>query len=361
MTRVWEHGGRWGSRLLQRLPPETAHAAAFMVLRGMERTGLLCVPRQDDPILAVRLWKRDFPNPLGLAAGFDKNAIAPGALLGLGFGFVEVGTVTPRPQPGNPRPRLFRLPMDGALINRMGFNNDGVQAIASRLMTRRRTGWIGVNVGRNRDSPNAVADYVQGVRVLAPLADYLVINVSSPNTPGLRALQGRDALAELVARVREALDQAMAGESLKPPLLVKLAPDLTPAELADSAAVALAGGVDGLIATNTTLERPPSLRDPARREAGGLSGRPLFAASTAVLAELYRLTGGHLPLIGVGGVESGADALAKIKAGASLVQIYTALIGEGPGVVERIKGELAVLLRNEGYRTLADAVGVAQR
>ncbi|KAF0119420.1 MAG: dihydroorotate dehydrogenase [Rhodospirillaceae bacterium] len=340
---------------MRRLSPETAHALGFMLLRGAERTGLLCAAKRDDPILAVRLWKRDFPNPIGLAAGFDKNATAPGALLGLGFGFVEVGTVTPRPQHGTPRPRLFRLPMDKALINRMGFNNEGLEAIASRLVTR--PGWIGANVGCNRDSPDAVADYVQGVRVLAPRADYLVINVSSPNTPGLRALQGRDALAELVARVRESLDQATAGETLKPPLLVKIAPDLTGGELADIAAVTLAGGVDGMIATNTTIDRPSSLRDPARREAGGLSGRPLFRASTAVLTELYRLTEGRLPLIGVGGVGSGAEALAKITAGASLVQIYTALIYEGPGVVERIKRELAALLRNEGYRTLADAVG----
>ncbi len=326
--------------------------------------GLLPKAAPDDPILTIRLWGHDFSNPIGLAAGFDKNAESPDALLRLGFGFIEVGTVTPRPQAGNPRPRLFRLPEDRALINRMGFNNDGSEKIAYRLAVRQRIGdrggWIGANLGCSRDSPEPVTDYVNGTRVLAPFVDYLVINVSSPNTPGLRALQERDALTALIAQVREALDRGGEGAGcMRPPLLVKVAPDLTPAERADIAAIALAGGIDGLIATNTTLTRPQGLRACMRAESGGLSGRPLFPTSTAVLADLYRLTKGRLPLIGVGGVASGTDAMAKIKAGASLVQVYTAMIYEGPGLIKRIKEELTQRLRDEGYPTVAAAVGAS--
>ncbi|VBB68936.1 Dihydroorotate dehydrogenase [invertebrate metagenome] len=361
---------RWlqsGSRLLCLLPPETAHKVALFLLQMGTRTRLFQALTTDpeDPILAVRLWERDFQNPLGLAAGFDKDAKGVDALLGLGFSFIEVGTVTPRPQWGNARPRLFRLPADKALINRMGFNNDGLAKIMHRLVERqqrqthdrRQLGWIGVNLGCNRDSPEAIADYVEGVRTLAPLADYLVLNVSSPNTDGLRRLQDQNVLTTLIRHVRDALYHRIIDSHARPPILVKIAPDLTHKELSDIATVALASGLDGFIATNTTLARPLNIRACARAERGGLSGRPLFSASTAVLAEMYQLTKGKLPLIGVGGVFSGADALAKIKAGASLVQVYTAMIYEGPGIVRRIKKELAQLLRDHGYRTVSEAVG----
>ena len=340
--------------VLRLLEPERAHGLTLWALRR----GLVPAARvPDDPILATRLWGLDFPNPLGLAAGFDKNAAALGALPG--FGFVEVGSVTPRPQPGNPRPRIFRLPADGAVINRLGFNNEGAEAVGRRLGAwrgRGASGLVGVNLGKNKDSAEAAADYAAGAARLAPLADYLVINVSSPNTPGLRALQGRAELEAIVGRVREALEGA--GEPGKP-LLVKIAPDLEQADLADIAAVALGGAVDGLIATNTTLARPAGLRGRHAGEAGGLSGAPLFEPSTRVLAALYRLTEGRVPLIGVGGVASGAQAYAKIRAGASLVQLYTALIYRGPGLVAAIKRELADCLRRDGFGGPAEAVGSA--
>ncbi len=344
-------------RCLRLLDPETAHRAAIWALaRGL-------APRPaaaDDPGLAIRLWGRAFPNPLGLAAGFDKDAEAPGALIGLGFGFVEVGTLTPRAQAGNPRPRLFRLPEDGAVINRLGFNNRGAEAARAALDRWRAgggAGLVGVNVGKNKESADAAADYAAAARTLAPAADYLTINVSSPNTPGLRALQGEAELHRLLDRLEDALGDRAA----RPPLLLKVAPDLGEAELAGIAAVALERRLDGLIATNTTIARPPGLTGRHRGEAGGLSGRPLMAPSTAVLAQLYRLTGGAIPLIGVGGVASGADAYAKIRAGASLVQLYTALAYQGPSLVPRIKADLAALLRRDGFATVADAVGADHR
>ena len=261
--------------------------------------------------------------------------------------------MTPLPQSGNPRPRLFRLAEDQAIVNRMGFNNDGLGLVQARLRGRDPSvqGILGANLGKNKDSDDAVLDYVAGVRALAPLADYLVVNVSSPNTPGLRALQGREPLAALLAAVRAARG------GLRPPLLLKIAPDLTGADKADIAEVALAGGVDGLIVSNTTIARPAGLGSARAAEAGGLSGRPLFAPSTAVLADMYRLTGGKLPLIGVGGIASAEDAYAKIRAGASLLQLYTALVYEGPGLVGRIKRGLAQRLRADGFASLAEAVG----
>jgi dihydroorotate dehydrogenase len=346
---------RWLGPLLFRLDPETAHGLAL----GALRRGLVPAPKPfEDPILSLRVWGRAFPNPIGLAAGFDKSAEAPAALLGLGFGFVEVGSLTPRPQEGNPRPRLFRLTKDRAVINRMGFNNDGAALAAARLRGR-PSGIVGVNLGKNKDSADAAADYAIGVRALAPLADYVVVNVSSPNTPGLRALQGREPLAELLTQVRAALVETVPAQT--PPLLLKIAPDLAPADLADIAEIAVSLPLDGLIATNTTIERPATLADPQRHEAGGLSGRPLFEPSTRVLAQMYKLTGGRLPLIGVGGIASGIDAYAKIRAGASLVQLYTALVFEGPSLVNRIKGELAGLLRRDGFKHVADAVGADHR
>lgn len=353
---------RLAAALLRLLPPEAAHRTTIRALSAGLVPALAAGP---PPLgagraLAIRLWGRDFPNPVGLAAGFDKDGEAFAACLRLGFGFVEIGSITPRPQPGNPRPRLFRLAADGAVINRMGFNSRGLGFAAERLRRRRPAdGIVGVNLGKNKESADAAADYAAGARALAPLADYLVINVSSPNTPGLRALQGRGALAGLVAAVIAA--RAEAAPAAPPPLLLKIAPDLTEADKHDIAEVALGSGLDGLIVSNTTIARPATLGSVHAGEAGGLSGRPLFAPSTAVLADMYRLTQGRLPLIGVGGIASGADAYAKIRAGASLVQLYTAMVYLGPGLVRRIQRELAVLLRADGFTTLAQAVGADLR
>jgi dihydroorotate dehydrogenase len=293
---------------------------------------------------------------VGLAAGFDKNGEAVDALLGLGFGFVEVGTVTPRPQPGNPRPRLFRLPRDEAVINRMGFNNDGATVVGRRLATRRergRRGIVGANVGPNRDARDPADDCAAAFTALAPFVDYIVINVSSPNTPGLRDLQRRDALERLVGRVLDARVQSAPAV----PLFVKISPDTTHEERAAIAEAALTLGLDGLIATNTTIARPPGLTDASRTEAGGLSGRPLFAPSTQALADLARLTRGRLPLIGVGGIASGDAAYAKIGAGAVLVQLYTALVYQGPGLIAAINRRLVDCLRRDGHVSVATAVG----
>ncbi|MCH7486688.1 MAG: quinone-dependent dihydroorotate dehydrogenase [Proteobacteria bacterium] len=336
--------------LIRLLDPETAHGLTIRALKWGLVPG---IEPFEDECLRLRLWDRDFPNPVGLAAGFDKNAEVPDRALALGFGFVEAGSVTPRPQAGNPRPRLFRLSRDQAVINRLGFNNDGLEAVAGRLRARPAGGIVGVNLGVNRDSADAAADYAEGARALAGLADYLVVNVSSPNTPGVRALQGRRPLEALLQAVLAARREGGA----EPPVLLKIAPDLTGDDLGVIAEVALESGIDGLIATNTTIERPPGLSGRRRGEAGGLSGAPLFVPSTRVLADMYRLTGGRLPLIGVGGVASGADAYAKIRAGASLVQLYTALVFHGPGLVNRIKRELAGHLRADGFSTVAEAVG----
>ncbi|MGE0724360.1 MAG: quinone-dependent dihydroorotate dehydrogenase [Alphaproteobacteria bacterium] len=340
--------------LLRALPAERAHDLTLWLL---ER-GLAPAPRSrpDDPRLAIDLWGRRFANPVGLAAGFDKDARVPDAMLRFGFGFVETGTVTPLPQSGNPRPRLFRLAEDRAVINRMGFNNGGLAAYVARLRARRgRGGIVGANVGKNKDQADAVADYVAGIAAAAPVADYLVVNVSSPNTPGLRDLQRRE---PLMALARAALDaRARAVPTDAPPLLLKVAPDLTPEQRDDVAAVALESGVDGLIVGNTTISRPADLRGTARGEAGGLSGRPLKALSLEVLGDLHRRTGGRLPIVGVGGIESGEDAYARIRAGASLVQLYSALVYAGPGLVGRIKADLAALLARDGFARLADAVG----
>jgi len=282
-------------------------------------------------------------------------------MLAQGFGFVEAGTVTPKPQPGNPRPRLFRLTRERAVINRLGFNSAGHGAVLGNLLTRPRPrpGPVGVNLGPNADSTDAAGDYTTGVRVFAGTADHLVVNVSSPNTPGLRALQSRDALADLLDAVQGAL--ADAAPENPPPLLLKVAPDLTGDDKRDIAAVALDMGLDGLICTNTTIERPGSLAARHRGEQGGLSGQPLFEPSTRVLAAFYRLTKGRLTLIGAGGVSSGSQAYAKIRAGASLVQLYTALVFEGPGLAGRINRELAALLAADGFENVSDAVGADHR
>ena len=345
----------WLRPLLFSLDPERAHRLSIFALRrGLAKGGGFA----SDPLLQTRVWGCSFDNPLGIAAGFDKDAEVADALLRLGFGFVEVGSITPRPQPGNPRPRVFRLAADRAIVNRLGFNSAGL-AVAETNLRRLRAvlpegAVLGINLGRNKDSADAGADYEEGLRALAPLASYLVINVSSPNTPGLRALQDRGRLEALLDRLQAALT---ALPDAAPPLLLKIAPDLTAEDRADIASVALDRGLDGLIVSNTTIERPATLRSPARAEAGGLSGAPLFAPSTALLAEIYRLTSGRLPIIGVGGLSSGAEAYAKIRAGASLVQLYTALVYEGPGVVGRILEDLAALLRRDGFAAVGAAVG----
>jgi dihydroorotate dehydrogenase len=338
---------------LFRLDPETAHRLAVRSLGILSGTAA-----QPHPALAQRLWSLDFPNPVGLAAGFDKNAECYRGALGLGFGFVEIGSVTPRPQGGNPKPRLFRLPRDRAVINRMGFNNDGMEAVAARLAGRdQANGIVGVNLGKNKETVDAAADYELGVARLGDLADYLVINVSSPNTPGLRALQGKEPLAALIQRTRAARDALRN----KPPLLLKIAPDLTEDDQRDIAEVALTEGLDGLIISNTTIARPVLQEAAAAKETGGLSGAPLFGPSTALLGRMYGLTQGRLPLIGVGGVGSAREAYAKIRAGASLVQIYSALVYEGPHLAARIAAELPALLAADGFAHVRDAVGADHR
>jgi dihydroorotate dehydrogenase len=342
--------------VLRALPPETAHRASLIALKLLPRRAA----PSDPPALAIKVWGRSFPNPVGLAAGYDKNAEAIGVLSGFGFGFVEIGTVTPRPQRGNPKPRLFRLPEDGAAINRLGFNSQGLTAVARRLAARDRTrGILGVNIGRNKDTADPIADYEQGVAALAPYADYLTVNISSPNTPGLRDMQHKSVLPEFIARLQMA--RAKATPRRPPPLLLKIAPDLEPQARYEIAEIALFSGLDGLIVSNSTVARPDSLRSPQARESGGLTGKPLFAPSTALLSEMYHLTGGRLPLIGVGGIASGADAYAKIRAGATLVQLYTALIYEGPGLVARIKADLVALLRRDGFNSIGEAIGTSVR
>ena len=340
--------------LVNRIDPEAAHGYAIAALRN----GL--VPRPAavaDPILRVDLWGLSFPSPIGLAAGFDKDAEVPDAMLGQGFGFVEVGSVTPRPQPGNPKKRLFRLTQDAAVINRLGFNSQGLAVAEANLAKRQRRGIVGVNLGKNKDTLEAGDDYVAGAKALARHADYLVCNVSSPNTPGLRALQSRDALDALVARVQEAL----AHSGANPPLLFKIAPDLGDADLDDVVRVALDRKLAGLIVGNTTLSRPESLRDPQKGEAGGLSGRPLMGLATQMLAKTYALAGKNLVLVGTGGVFDAPDAYAKIRAGASLVQLYSALVYKGPGLAATIARDLAALLRADGFANVADAVGADRR
>lgn len=348
----------WGIArpLLHSLAPESAHGLTLRALR----LGLAGHGEAVDPKLKVRLWNREFASPLGLAAGFDKDGVAVERLLALGFGFVEIGSVTPRPQPGNPKPRMFRLAEDEAVINRLGFNSSGADAVARNLAGRvpgRSPGILGVNLGKNKESTDAAADYALAATKLARFADYLVVNVSSPNTPGLRALQNR---AELEAIVT-AVDRVRNGLANKPPLLVKIAPDLSAEAMAEIAEVAVSGLYDGLIISNTTIARPSTLKSRHRGETGGLSGRPLMEPSTRVLFDMYRLTQGRVPIVGVGGVASGADAFAKIRAGASLVALYSALIYQGPGLIARIHRELAELLAREGFASPAQAVGADHR
>lgn len=348
---------QFGTDILRRLPPNLAHKTAVKALRY----GLLPPPPAfEDEALRIRLWGMDFANPIGMAAGFDKNAEAADGLLSLGFGFAEAGTVTPDPQIGNPRPNLFRLDEDRAIINRLGFPSDGLDIFARNLARRRdrHAGIIGANLGINTGTSDPMADIAKLTAALAPLADYLVVNVSCPNAPGLVQWQTADRLADIVGAARDTL---RAIEGPRPPLLVKIAPDLSDSDLADVAHVALSVGVDGLIAANTTVARPSSLRSASAPEKGGLSGPVLFGQATRVLSTLYGLTGGKLPIIGCGGVASGADAYAKIRAGASLVQLYTALIYGGPSLVTDIKRSLALQLRADGFRCVTEAVGADHR
>ncbi len=340
--------------LLRWFDPEDAHRLAISGLRLLPEQRV----RTDNPLLAVRAFGLNFPNPIGLAAGFDKNAEVPDELLRLGFGFVEIGTVTPKPQAGNPRPRLFRLEADEGIINRLGFNNDGGDAVLRRMAARAsRGGIVGVNIGANKDAPDRAADYVRLIEQFAPVASYFTVNVSSPNTPGLRNLQQSAQLDTLLARVIDARERVRknAGES---PVLLKIAPDLSLNELDDVVQIARSRRVDGMIVSNTTLARPASLRATTRaRQQGGLSGRPLFRLSTRMVAETYVRTEGAFPLIGVGGIDSGGAALMKIRAGASLIQLYSALIYKGLGLVDDIKTDLISVLRRTGRDSIDDIVG----
>jgi dihydroorotate dehydrogenase len=334
--------------LLFRVDPETAHRLTIHLLRLLPQS----VPQVRDPVLAQQIGGLAFAGPVGVAPGFDKNAEVFDRMGRFGFAFSEVGTLTPRPQVGNPRPRLFRLVEDRAVINRMGFNNEGLGAVVARLERRRPPGLlVGINLGANKDTEDRTADYVEGIAAMAPLADYLTVNVSSPNTPGLRALQDRDALDSLLERVMAA--RGAGG----PPIWLKVAPDLMPEDVRDIADISLARGVDALIVSNTLLARP-ALRSPFAGESGGLSGAPLHDVALAKLRDFRIATGGRMTLIGAGGISDADQAYARIRAGASLLQIYSALVYEGPMLADRINRGLAERLRRDGFANIRDAVGV---
>lgn len=346
------------SRLVQPmllgLPPERAHE---LTLKTLEAGFFPHLQWPDPPSIAVDLWGLKFPNPVGIAAGFDKDARVPDAVLDLGCGFAEVGTVTPRPQSGNPQPRVFRLIDARAVINRLGFNNGGHEAALARLKRRPARGIVGVNIGANKDSADRTADYVAGFEAFAPLASYIAVNISSPNTPGLRDLQAPAALDELLGRVQAARERYDAASGHRVPIVVKLAPDIAEADLPAVVARLVAHAVDGIAISNTTLTRPTVSHLPLAKEAGGLSGRPLFHRSTVLLARVHVLTGGRVPLIGLGGIDSETAAQAKIEAGATLLQIYTGLIYEGAGLIGRIKRHLASWVAEGAAASLAARVG----
>jgi dihydroorotate dehydrogenase len=350
-------GGLFGLArpLLHALDPETAHGLAIRTLAVMPARD----PPRDDPRLAVALLGRRIPNPVGLAAGFDKQCEVPDALIGFGFGFVELGGVVPKPQPGNARPRVFRLERDAAIINRAGLNSDGLRAVRARLLRRKgRPGVVGVNIAANKESRHRIGDYVACTEALCGLVDFLTVNVSSPNTPGLRDLQDEASLDELVARVNDTRTAADARAGARTAILLKIAPDLAPGALDAILATALRRGVEGLVISNTTVARPAGLREAAlAREAGGLSGRPLFAASTRLLAEAFLRLDGRIPLVGVGGIDSAEAAWTKVRAGASLLQLYTALVYQGPGLIATIKRGLVDRLAADGLASVAAAVG----
>ncbi|MCT4655912.1 MAG: quinone-dependent dihydroorotate dehydrogenase [Cohaesibacter sp.] len=350
----------WNKSLAQKLlftfSPENAHSLAIAALK----MGLIKdLPAINDPRLRVKLWDLDFPNPLGMAAGFDKNAEVPDALLRLGFGAAEVGTLTPLAQPGNPKPRMFRLAKDEAVINRLGFNNEGHAPALHRLEQRKGNGGIvGVNVGANKDSEDRSADYVKGIETFASLASYFTINISSPNTPGLRDLQAREALDDLLGRCMDKRNEVTASAGRSVPVLLKIAPDVTEFGLDDICAVAIARGVDGMIVSNTTLDRYDSLKDVAQKsETGGLSGKPLFEKATIALAKTRQRVGPDMPLVGVGGVHDGISAIEKIRAGANLVQFYSSLVYGGPGMVRQMLVQMADYLSKVEATSLEDIRG----
>lgn len=340
------------------LPAETAHNAAICALKS----GLLppIILSQHDS-LKTRVFGLDFPNPIGLAAGFDKEGQAIDGLLAQGFGFIEVGTVTPLPQPGNPKPRLFRLTEDRAVINRFGFNSSGIDVFAANLKKRSRGGIVGANISRNKASLDAADDYSKGLAAVYELADYVTVNISSPNTVGLRDLQQKQALSSLMKAIEEQRAKMMATGSKRKPLLYKIAPDLMLQDKEDIIEVALAYNIDGLIVSNTTVSRPESLRSSHKQEQGGLSGKPLFTLATEALRDVYRLSKGKIPLIGSGGIASAEDAYTKIKAGASLVQLYTALVYQGFELVRDINEGLPKLLARDGFKNISEAVGKDSR
>jgi dihydroorotate dehydrogenase len=332
------------------LDAERAHGLALAALKALPAGK----PPRPGP-LAVEVAGLTFPNPLGMAAGFDKDGEAADALLGLGFGFAEVGSITPLPQAGNPKPRLFRLAEDRAVINRMGFNNGGAEPAARRLAARQgRGGIVGINVGANKDSPDRIADYAVMTRIMAPLASYLAVNISSPNTPGLRALQDEGALAELLDAIIEARDERCGAAA--PPVFLKVAPDLTPADVDAISRIAIDKGLGALIVSNTTISRPP-LASPMAGETGGLSGAPLKPLALQRLRDFRKATGGALPLVGVGGIATAEDAWGRIRAGASLVQLYSAMVYQGPGIARRVVKGMERLMRRDGFASVAEAVG----
>ena len=340
------------ARALHLIDPEDAHGVTIAALKaGLGPVDLAL----DDPMLHTEVAGLALPAPVGLAAGFDKNAEAPDAMLRAGFGFVECGTVTPLPQAGNPRPRLFRLSDDRAVVNRMGFNNAGLEAFAGRLGKRERRGVVGANIGANKDAMDRIADYVTGLERLWGLADYFTVNISSPNTPGLRALQTKAALEELLGRLAEA--RAALKSPQAAPIFLKVAPDLEDGEVETIVAAVADFGLQGIIVSNTTVSRPDTLRSAGKAETGGLSGPPLMSLSTQVLSRFHAANDRGLALIGAGGIATGADALAKIRAGAQAVQFYSAMVFEGPGMIVRVKRDLAARLRAEGFTSVAQAVG----
>lgn len=341
------------SALLNRLPPEFAHRAALGVARALK---FFPAPTCD-PRLRVEAFGLSFPNPIGLAAGFDKSAEAVEGLGRLGFGFVEVGTVTPHPQIGSARPRLFRLEADQAVVNRMGFNNDGYTRVHIRLLSASCRGIIGVNIGPNKDSSDRIADYVLGVKTFVNVADYFAVNISSPNTPGLRDLHAHDELERLLSCVLTARDHVPP----RRPVLLKIAPDLDEAALDVVLSLALSYKVDGLIVSNTTVTRLPSLRSHNAHEAGGLSGRPLFLSSTQMVAKCFLKLGERIPIVGVGGIDSAVAALEKIEAGSRLIQIYTGLVFRGPGLIAEITDLLTNQLAFRNVNSLSDLIGVRAR
>ncbi len=337
------------------LSPETAHNAALFAL---SKNLLPAAKVEINPLLTQNIFGLEFKNPVGLAAGFDKNAAAVDALLRQGFGFVEAGTVTPRPQDGNPKPRIFRLSADKAIINRLGFNNNGLEIFVKNFSKRdKKLGVAGANIGKNKDTADAASDFVLGLQAVYPYADYITINISSPNTVGLRDLQAKEQLGELLSQLTTAREAASKIHQRRVPLLLKIAPDIDGGQREDIAQTVIKYAIDGLIVSNTTISRPDILQDAQKSETGGLSGAPLFALSTAVLADMYRLTDRKIPIIGVGGVASAEDAYEKIRAGASLVQLYSALIYQGFSLVREINQKLPALLKRDGFSHISEAVG----